>query len=166
MAKTNISAEELRALLHYAPETGIFTWLVDRRSIKLAGKRAGNRDNQSGYRSVWVAGKGYAEHRLAWFYVYGSWPTGDIDHINGVGDDNRIANLRDTTTAQNCQNQRRSRSNSASKLIGAKKFRTGQWQSAIKVDGKQIHLGTFESQEAAHEAYVAAKRLHHPFNTL
>lgn len=166
MANTDITAEHLRDLLDYSPDTGVFTWILPKSSKIKPGDRAGCRDIQSGYRSIWIAGKGRAEHRLAWLYVYGVWPEGDIDHINGISDDNRITNLRDASTSQNCQNQRRARSDNTSGLIGVKTFRPGRWQSSIKANGKYIHLGTFDSPEAAHHAYIAAKRTHHPFGTL
>lgn len=166
MANTDLTAELLRALLHYDPETGIFTWLLPKSSKIKPGDRAGGKDIQSGYRSIWVVGKGRAEHRLAWLYVYGEWPKGDIDHINGISDDNRIANLRDASTSQNCQNQRKARISNSSGLLGVKKFRPGQWQSSIGVNGKYIHLGTFNSPESAHLAYIEAKRKYHSFGTL
>jgi hypothetical protein len=165
-AKHTLTQERLKELLHYDPETGVFTNRATRNQLAKAGTEAGFVTSPQGYRSIGIKGRQYRSHRLAWLYVYGAWPEGDIDHINGVCDDNRIANLRDVSTSENCQNQRTVRSNSKSGLIGARQFRPGKWQSQIKVNGRCIHLGTFYSPEEAHAAYIAAKRKYHPMNTL
>jgi hypothetical protein len=94
---------ELMALLHYEPMTGIFTWLVDRGRRYIAGQRAGSIQT-GGYRRIGIGGRLYAEHRLAWLYVHGTWPSEDIDHNNRDTTDNRIANLRLATDSQNLAN--------------------------------------------------------------
>ena len=82
------------------------------------------------------------------------------DHINGIKTDNRIANLRSVSMTVNLQNMRKANRDSLSGLLGAHKKRS-HWESRIRVDRKQIHLGIFETPEEAHAAYLAAKRLHH-----
>lgn len=165
-AHTTLTQDLLKELLHYDPDTGVFTNRTNRNQLAKKGQRAGFVTVPQGYRHIGIKGRQYREHRLAWLYVHGVWPSGDIDHINGITDDNRIANLRDVTTQDNCQNQRKLRSDSASGLMGARSFRPGKWQASIKVDGKYKHLGTFYTPEEAHEAYMKAKREFHPNFTL
>ncbi len=159
MAKADISAQRLRELLAYDPQTGVFTRLVNRAKFR-AGEVAGS--YCKGRLSVRVAGVTYYAHRLAWLYVNGEWPDGYIDHINGDPADNRIANLRVVTMAVNNQNRRSPRKdNRSSGLMGVYRRNSGNWCSAIRLDGKQYHLGTFASADLAHAAYLVAKRRLH-----
>lgn len=77
--REHITAEELRQILHYDPETGIFTWAKPRPKIRV-GNQAGYIDKK-GYRYTEIDGKGYFIHRLAWLYMTGTWPGGQIDHM-------------------------------------------------------------------------------------
>jgi hypothetical protein len=90
----------------------------------------------------------------------GRWPNGVVDHINGDTSDNQWSNLRDVTHSVNCQNQRRAKRSNASGLLGVSFF-DGKPRASISVDGRPIHLGTFDTPEAAHQAYVEAKRKLH-----
>lgn len=163
MAESIITAERLRALFKYDPEAGVFTRLTTCFRSK-AGDHVGS-VNQLGYLATRIDGRHYKVHRLAWLYVHGSMPTGVIDHINGDKLDNRIANLRDCTSGQNLQNQRRAQGSNG--LLGAHWHKaTGTWQSQIKVNKKQKHLGYFDTPEDAHAAYIDAKRRLHPFGQL
>lgn len=145
---------ELKTLLHYDPFTGIFTWAIALPTRKI-GARAG-RNSSNGYRAIKINGRMFLEHRLAWVYMTGSLPPHQIDHINGRRRDNRFANLRAASSSQNMQNQR--------DVKGAYPHKpSGTWQSAIKINGKTIWLGKFETEEAARAAYLAAKKIHHPF---
>lgn len=87
-----------------------------------------------------------------------------VDHIDGNGLNNRRSNLRLATRAQN-QHNRGVRADSASGLKGVLRHAlTGRWRAYIRVDGKKIHLGYFDTAEAAHAAYsAAAHRLHGEF---
>lgn len=105
-------------------------------------------------------------HRLAWLYVYGEWPNGDIDHIDGDRLNNRIANLRDVSRRVNLENQRRPKACNKSGFLGVKTFRDQRFQARIQVRGVQLHLGTFDTPHEAHAAYVAAKRNLHQGCTL
>lgn len=160
-----IEAARLRELLDYNQETGIFTWKVRRAAVK-AGAQA-NSKNQKGYIGICVDKKHYKAHRVAWLFVYGSWPDGEIDHINGVKDDNRISNLRAVPKSLNQQNQRQARSDSSSGLLGVSWYSAGnKWKADIRVDGKKKHLGYFHCKDTAHQAYLSAKRQMHEGNTL
>jgi hypothetical protein len=151
-----LTAARLRELLHYDPETGIFTHIARRQSV-VVGTVAGN-NAPNGYRKHKIEGRSYTGHRLAWLYLHGDWPVGDVDHINGIRHDNRIANLRDVSRKTNRENMRVA--HGAVGLLGVsikgKKFRAD-----IGVDNKNVMLGIFDTPEEAHAAYVHAKRQFH-----
>lgn len=157
-----LTPERLRALTHYDPETGRFVWRKTKGAAG-AGKPVGGTHRVKGYGEAMVDGQGYATHRLAWFYVYGTWPVGVLDHINGDREDNRIANLRDVTQAENTQNQRRaSRKKGPDGLLGAHYNKaSGKWIAAICVNYRQIYLGAYATADEAHSSYLAAKRKLH-----
>jgi len=161
----NIIAARVRDLLHYEPETGFFfrrkatkvRHRVDDRADKLCpiGRAAG-------YYYVSVAGGRYGAHRLAWLYVTGEWPKGQIDHINGDPGDNRIVNLRDVPQSLNQQNRRRSAARiNPSGFVGVS-FKRGRWMAALTVNRRQVYLGYYDTPQEAHAAYLKGKRTHHP----
>lgn len=162
-----LTIERLRHRFNYDPETGVFTRRSpsDRRFHD--GQVVGHASD-NGYIHFSIDNKKYGAHRLAWFYVHGEWPTGDIDHINGDRADNRIANLRDVSRSVNLQNQRAPKShNKSTGILGAHLHtQTGRFTSRIRVNGQNKHLGCFATAEQAHVAYVAAKRELHEGNTL
>ena len=159
MAKADLTAERLRELLHYDPETGLFTWLEERHGVikgAIAGTVFGHR-----YTKISIFGKRYYAHRLVWLYFYGRLPYSCVDHINGNGHDNKIANLREATHAENGQNMK-VRVNNTTGLTGASFHnQTGKWRSQITVNRKNIYLGLFASAELAHAEYLAAKKVFH-----
>jgi hypothetical protein len=151
-----LTLDRLKQLLEYSPDDGGFVWLVNRRGrFAKAGEVAGRPDYQ-GYIQIGIDGRRYRAHRLAWFYRYGEWPIGEIDHANRVPADNRIANLR---LATHSQNQRNSRARNRTGLKGAyynPRYKHRMWVSQIKYGGRSHHLGYFETAEAANTAYMAA----------
>lgn len=159
-----LTSTRLRALLDYCPETGQFKWVRSRGSVK-AGAVAGGL-NANGYVQIQVDGTNEYGHRLAWLYVHGVWPSETIDHLNGDASDNRIANLRDVGHRHNIENQRRAAvNNKSSGMLGVS--RSGnRWRAHIVTEGKQRHLGCFESRELAYSAYLEAKRTLHSGCTL
>lgn len=160
-----ITAEELRAALTYCPVTGAFAWKAKPSKQIAAGADAGHLQKDTGYIVIKLRGRLYRAHRLAWLYVHGAWPNYVIDHINGTKHDNRIANLRDTTRTGNAQNQQRAHSGSQSGVLGV--YLNGdKFVARIRTEGRLLRLGEFNSAEAAHSAYVAAKRQLHPTTTL
>lgn len=161
-AAAYVGVSRLRELLHYDPETGVFTWAMDKNRAR-KGMRAG-KVAKSGYRRIQIDGVQYNEHELAWLYVHGERSTPTIDHKNMVKTDNAIANLRQATTAQNQQNKP-AQSNNTSGFKGVSKFaRTGRWRAEIKANGVKKYLGSFADPEAAAEAYrAAAANLHGEF---
>jgi hypothetical protein len=160
MATANvISAEEARRLFSYNPDSGEVVRAVTTATRAKAGDVVGSFDLY-GYKTVRVAKRSYKLHRLIWLLVYGRWPAGDVDHINGIRDDNRLCNLRDVTRQTNLQNQRTA--NGRTGLLGAYfDRRKGTFYARISMKNKAIHLGTFNTPEEAHAAYINAKRQMH-----
>src|SRR3954470_6742060 len=105
MADEILDATRLRELLRYDPDTGDFIWTAksSAKARNVLGDRAGHIDSQ-GYRLIYIDGKRYRAHWLAWMYVHGYLPK-LVDHKNGHRSDNRIANLREATVSLNAQNK-------------------------------------------------------------
>jgi hypothetical protein len=163
MSKPNCTPEQVREHLQYYADTGTFVWRTKSSSRARAGSIAGT-TNGNGYRQIGIGGRIYPAHRLAWCWTYGKWPIYDIDHINGVKDDNRLANLREATRSENMQNQRRAQSsNKSSGILGVHKTAKQKWLAHIKLNKKLHYLGSFDTAEAACAAYTAAKQALHPF---
>ena len=127
-----------------------------------AGVKAGT--IKAGYVIIKIDGKLYNASRLIWMYVHGEDPGElQIDHINRIKNDDRIENLRTVTHQQNHWN-RSSDKNSSSKYPGVSwnQFHK-KWLSRIGVDGKEIYLGLYDTEEEAHEVRQAAKEKYHAF---
>lgn len=157
-----LTAEKLRQLLNYDAETGVFTWRV-RASIRAKpGAPAGTVDNR-GYIRIGVAGGIYRAHRLAILYVTGEWPAEEVDHLDGDKANNRYANLRDVSRALNQQNMRLPYRSGKSGYLGVSLHRpTGKWRARVSIGRRAQSLGLYDTPDAAHAAYVAAKRQLHP----
>jgi hypothetical protein len=155
-----LTAARLREVLTYFPETGEFVWKVRLSKRFVVGRRAGCL-LPSGYRVIGIDGSSYFAHRLAWFYVHGAWPSAQLDHKNGIKNDNRIRNLRECSPVENCRN----RAGGNRRRLGFKGVsfdkRSGRWRAQIDVDSGTICLGSFESTVEAAAAYDAAARRHH-----
>lgn len=158
MATEIVSAQQLRELLDYNADTGVFTRLVSVSSRAQGGDVAGCKSN--GYIVIRIFGKSRYAHRLAWLHVHGEWPVGHIDHMDGCGTNNRIANLRDVTHSTNMQNMIRATIRSTNGFLGVMRSRK-RWEARILVDGKRRYLGQFDTPELAHAAYLEAKRRLH-----
>jgi hypothetical protein len=154
-----ITAERLRELLHYDPETGVFTWLKRAARRVRVGDVAGC-VAQSGYRLLKADGRLYRSHRLAWLWMTGEWPPCEIDHINGDKPDNRWANLRLATRSQNQANQGRTVTNTSGYKGVSWNAKSRKWRAQIRVNGRDSDLGYFASAADAHEAYVVAAKHH------
>lgn len=161
----NLTLERLKELLHYDPETGAFTRLVQTCSRIRVGDVAGCLHKTTRYLVINVCGVKYLAHRLAWFYMNGVWPDLDIDHENTIKSDNKWKNLREVTHSVNMQNQRKAHSNNKTGLQGV--IPNGKYfQAQIGLDDGSQYLGSFPTAELAHQTYLNAKREMHPGCTL
>jgi hypothetical protein len=145
---------ELKKLIIYNPESGIIKWVKPKnpKSNKPLDVPNGYIE-KNGYIRIRIKGKAYMAHRLAWLYMKGKFPEHQIDHINGVRDDNRFINLREATMQQNNFNR------FAKGYVFDKKNK--KYQARIMLSGKLIHLGLFQTTEEAHTAYLEAKVKYH-----
>jgi hypothetical protein len=142
----SLTAERLRELLDYDPDTGVFVW-KGRRAGRLAG-----RIQHQGYVEICVDQKLYQAHRLAWLYVHGRWPAEQIDHRDLDKGNNAIANLREATRAQNRANQRPTSRN----LLGVKGVSKKGNRFKAVFRGKSI--GYFRTLEEAAAAHATASK--------
>lgn len=161
-----IDIVELRSCVLYKPETGHFTRLVTTSPRGIAGKRA-DRRRSDGYYVVNLFGRRFEAARLAWLYMTGKWPIGDVDHKDGNPANNAWANLRDVPHRDNIENRSRANKSNKSGFLGVSKIaKTGRFRAQITIAGQTKWLGEFDRPEAAHAAYLEAKRLHHKGNML
>ena len=158
-----IDAASLRRILDYNSNTGIFIWREYRGSNARPGIEAGYYDPAFGYHVIRID-RIYLAHRLAWLHYYGEWPHLYLDHINGIGNDNRIVNLREVTKTENSWNSRKRKDN-ASGYRGVSIYKkTGKWRARITVHKKEHSLGYFDTKEEAEKAYKkAAKKFYGEF---
>lgn len=147
-----ITHKRLLELLDYNPEIGLFRWRQQRSWRAPVGSVAGVVDRH-GHRTMMVDQERFMAHRLAWFYVYQEWPPNEIDHINGLRDDNRILNLRLAVRWQQRGNQKR-RADNRSGFKGVKRAGKNSWIARCRIHGKEYTKCGFRSPEDAHVAYL------------
>lgn len=164
MKDTKPTQAALKSVLSYDPETGIFTRIKSIGGKNRAGQVAGT-INTLGYVQIYVCGAHHAAHRLAWLYMTGEWPSDNLDHKDENKQNNRFKNLRLATNAQNFQNISAARRDNGTGLRGVSRNRRGKpFRARIKVDGKETTIGSFDTPEQAHAAYLDAKKKMHPFS--
>jgi hypothetical protein len=156
-----LTQERLKELLHYDPETGVFTWLKSR-GVRKAGSVADGQHRPAGrqtYVRIGIDCNRYDAHRLAFLYMTGRWPNPEVDHIDLDGTNNRWSNLREATTSQNGANRGKHRDNkSGFKGVYAD---GNKWLACIMVNYRAIRLGLFSTKEEAALAYNEAAKKHH-----
>jgi hypothetical protein len=148
--------DELRKRLAYRSD-GVLIWKRPLSCKIKPGHLAGTITN-FGYLHVQFNKTKFVAHRIVWAIVKREDPLGvQIDHINENKLDNRIANLRKASREQNACNQKAVKGYYFSK-------RQKKWKAAIKLNGKRKHLGYFDDEEQARNAYLRAKeKLHGEF---
>lgn len=166
------AAQFVRECFEYSPDTGELVWR--RRPLhhfksprgewqwnaRYAGTVAGS-THSGGYVQVVVNKKKLFAHRIAWVFISGSWPTDEIDHINGDKSDNRKDNLRAATHSENGRNKKIS-SRNTSGAKGVHWFdRTQKWSAHLNIGGRQTTLGYFDTIAEAAESVRAAREIHH-----
>lgn len=150
---STLSCEELKSLVVYDPDTGVFTNKVNRGPAK-AGSSTGY-THSSGYIQIGIKGKQYYAHRLAWLYHYGTWPEMSLDHKDGNRSNNAIDNLRLATSSEN--NRNRAKAGGSSMYTGVSWDRSREkWEAYIWINNKKKFLGRFELEADAARAYNKA----------
>ncbi len=164
----------LRALLRYDPDTGLLFWRprspemflpraamlaarADRWNARHAGRPAFAL-RQGGYCCGELLRRRCYAHRVVWAIHHGRWPRQQIDHINGVRDDNRIANLREVSASENQRNRRRPLNNTSGAVGVSWCRKSGKWRATIQFVDGIVSLGTFDDKQAAIDARKAAER--------
>ena len=145
-----VTQERLHELFDY--RDGNLYWKQRRKNWILVGQIAGTKTPKR-YANLRVDGHFMKLHRAIFMYHHGYLPD-FVDHINGITTDNRIENLRACTKTQNGQNQT-NRPKTRNTF-----FKNGRYGVALKVNGKQIHIGYFGSQEEAIKAAEQARKQH------
>lgn len=163
MAKNLPEIGKLKEQIAYSPKDGTFVWNegYGGRGARFSGKIAGNLDPSNGYVKISMSGVFYKAHRLAWLYMTGSEPLGEIDHINGNKSDNRFCNLRDCSKSDNSKNAGLSKRNKSGFRGVTKHTGREKWIASICINGKNKHLGVFDSPSEAGEVAELARYLHY-----
>lgn len=149
--------EIVHAYLDYSKETGEFRWKKASSDKSKIGAIAGRPRSKNGYWQLTLKGKTYYSHRLAWFFVNEVMPSFEIDHINGIKGDNRIANLRDATHSQNLVNMSAKKDNTSGSKNAHWCNTKQRWIAKVKFGGKTYHAGTFRDYLSAVSAAESAR---------
>lgn len=152
---TSLNQNRLKELLDYNPDTGVFTWKVSRGSVR-AGSVSKATDTY-GYTHIKINRRIYRAHRLAFLYMTGNFPEYEVDHINGVPDDNRWVNLRAVAHIENGKNQKKPNDNTSGFIGVCWNKKNRKWYVQINVDGKRKHVGSYVCKMAAVGARRAAE---------
>lgn len=151
----DITQSYLKSVLHYDPDTGVFTWIKRVANRVKIGDSAGSLS--LGYQRIAIKGRLYMAHRLAFVYMTGKFPENETDHINGVPNDNRWANLRAVTGQENLKNKKRYAVNTSGVTGVYWKKQCSKWAVQIRISGKNTHIGYFADKDDAVAARKAAE---------
>jgi hypothetical protein len=163
----SLTQEELKSLSEYNPDTGVFQARQQRGTIRVGDIMGSVQVN--GYRAASINSRKFYEHRLAWLYTYGYFPSGEqpfIDHVDGDRTNNRISNLRLCSNINNTQNIKMKPTNTSGFKGVTWHKKAKKWMVCIRNGelGKVEYLGLFVSEEEASVAYEnRAKEIHGEF---
>lgn len=147
-----LTQEYLKSILHYNPETGIFTWIANKGYKAKIGVKAGY-VKDTGYVEFKLDNKLQYAHRLAFLYMIGRFPINQVDHMNMIRNDNRWCNLREATVSNNHGNINKHLDNTSGyKGVWWSKQRE-KWIAQIMIKGVRYNLGSFNTVEEAKKAY-------------
>lgn len=149
---TTLTKSNARELFDY--RDGALYWRVKASNNVKIGQPAGCK-KKNGYLYISVYGRHWLAHRLVWLWHYGEVPE-EIDHCNGVRNDNRIENLRPATRLENQWNSAKPITNTTGFKGVSWNKRLGKYMAQIRINGRQTYLGLFTDPSAAHDAYMAA----------
>ena len=152
-----IDLEILESLLDYNADSGEIKWTYANSKNTNKGKVAGTKLSNK-YIRIFIYGKLYQAHRLAWYMYYGKEPEYGLDHIDGNKHNKAIDNLRDIPQSGNAKNSSLSKANSSGFTGVTFMRRSKKWRSRIMVDGSDIHLGFYDDKQKAISARVRANR--------
>lgn len=152
--KETIQALE-EARRRYGVRAGRLYWKVDGARAK-KGAPAGCKDSK-GYYIVRIAGVIFKAHRVIFAMHYGRWPSRDLDHRNGVRDDNRLRNLREADRSQNMWNRKPQANNRTTGHLGVC-FMGGKYVAQMYFRRRQVLCSRHSTLEAAVAARRAAER--------
>lgn len=142
-----LTQERVKELLDYCPETGNFIRIKPLKGAKLYAVVGST--NNDGYISISVDNKRYQAHNLVWLFVHGNLPEQQIDHINGLRNDNRLSNLREVSHAENQKNKKLDKRNQFGYPGIRKGKREGSFRVYIGINKNKLDLGTYPTLEEA-----------------
>ena len=151
-----LTQERLKEVLHYSPESGVFTWEKTLGSRAQSGDIAGGVNH--GYIRIKIDGRMYQAHQLAFLYMMGRFPVG-IDHENHIKSDNRWTNLSEATQSENCKNISKKKNNTSGTTGVAYLPHRKKWRAQIMVNWKTIIVAyTSDFNEAVALRKAAEKK--------
>lgn len=161
---TILTQARLKSLLRYDSDSGVFIWRVkygNRQPNVTAGYL-----HPRGYMRIRINKTTFDAHRLAWLYVYGEWPSEEIDHINRVRSDNRIVNLRKVSRSANIQNSSIRRDNTSGTKGVCWHKASNKWCARITINHKRLPLGLYDNLSDAIEARKVAELKYHLYRPM
>lgn len=162
-----LTQDRLREQLEYSPETGEFTNRIDRLGSRGRVAKAGDKPggvSVKGYLQIKICGRTHLAHRLAWLYVHGEFPSGQIDHRDGNRLNNRIENLRVCSPGENNENRGKGNGKCSSKHVGVCYCNYRKcWVASARRNGKAQYR-YFKTEQEAIAGRAVLKASLHRFN--